>query len=64
MVNAKLHMICGNCGCDHMFKYRVDREIEYDNDDQEIEVETVSILCENCATLHFLDENAEKRDKI
>lgn len=62
MVNAKLHMICGNCGCDHMFKYRVRREIEYDDYDNEVEVETVSILCENCSTLHFLDENAEKRD--
>jgi len=56
MVKAKLHMICGNCGCDHMFKYEI--VIDYD-DDKECEYQRVSVCCENCSTLHSLEDNME-----
>jgi len=28
MAHAKLHIICGNCGCNHMFDYKIKTEIE------------------------------------
>ena len=49
-------MICGNCGCDHMFKYEI--VIDYD-DDKECEYQRVSVCCENCSTLHSLEDNME-----
>lgn len=58
MVMAKLHIICGNCGCNNLFKYEID--IDYD-DDKECNYPRVYISCENCATLHSLEDNAEEK---
>ena len=30
MLNPNLHIICGKCGCNHMFEYKV--EIETDDE--------------------------------
>lgn len=49
MVNARLHIICGNCGCSDMFHYRIIQE-EY----AEEQVKDVYITCRNCGTLHAL----------
>ena len=57
MTNAKLHIICGNCGCNHMFDYKI--VTNYDDDTKE-EFETVGIGCNNCGTIHQLDDNAEQ----
>ncbi len=56
MANAKLHMICGNCGQNDMFDYHISNEI---NDDTDEEYQVVYIGCNNCGTLHILDDNAE-----
>jgi hypothetical protein len=56
MANAKLHMICGNCGQNDMFDYHISLEI---NDVTEEEQQVVYIGCNNCNTLHVLDDNAE-----
>lgn len=53
---ARLHLICGNCGCADSFKYRINQDID---DDSGEEYEYVSIICENCSTIHQLDDNAE-----
>lgn len=57
MANAKLHIICGNCGCNHMFDYHISKQLD---DDTEEEYDVVYIGCKNCGTLHDLDDNAEK----
>lgn len=49
MARARLHIICGNCGCNDEFEYRIYHDID-----------EVSILCHNCGTIHNLDDNAEK----
>lgn len=59
MVNAKLHIICGNCGCNHMFKYKINVDI---NDDNGEEYQSVSIICYNCNTIHYLLDNAAEDD--
>jgi len=60
MVMAKLHMICGNCGCDHEFKYEI--VLDFD-DDKESHYLRVSVTCENCSTIHGLEDNAEEENK-
>ena len=52
MVRARLHVICGNCGCSDEFK--VIRPSEFEDDELE-----VYISCKNCSTLHSLSDNAE-----
>lgn len=60
MANAKLHMICGNCGQNDMFDYEIETEI---NDDTNKKYQVVYIGCNNCNTLHLLDDNAELKNK-
>ena len=58
MVMARLHIICGNCGCNDLF----DLELERDGDDityMEPEFEGSAVMvCNNCATRHNLKDNA------
>ena len=55
MARARLHIICGNCGSNDMFKYSI--VIDYD-DDKECNYPRVSIACDNCSTIHCLEDNA------
>ena len=61
MVNARLHIICGKCGCNDMWKWYFcpqDEKLGIDYSD-------VSICCDNCATIHYISDNAEhQKDKI
>lgn len=59
MARAKLHIICGNCGCNDMFEYRIDPQ---GNDTGESFEPTVDITCRNCATIHSLENNAKKKE--
>lgn len=52
MANAKLHIICGNCGCNDMFEYNIKKDID---DDTNKEYQYISITCNNCHTIHTLD---------
>jgi RNase P subunit RPR2 len=54
MAKAKLHMICGNCGCNDKFTFGVD----YDTKDK-TDKPLVFIFCHNCDTIHDLSDNAE-----
>jgi len=57
MVKAKLHIICGNCGCDNDFKYRIITDFD---DELNKEYQKVAIICNNCSTIHLLEDNANK----
>ncbi len=57
MANARLHIICGNCGCNHMFTYKIKTDVD---DDTNEKYQRVSIICLNCSTVHDLDDNAKK----
>jgi uncharacterized Zn finger protein len=59
MARARLHIICGNCGSNDMFEYRIVTEI---NDDTNKEEQRISIACNNCSTLHCLEDNATKKN--
>lgn len=59
MAHARLHIICGNCGCNDMFSFEI--VTDYD-DDKECDYQRVSISCGNCSTLHCLEDNAEEEN--
>lgn len=54
MVMAKLHVICGNCGCNDDFVFSV---IQEKAEDGYGEGSYVSIECNNCNTIHDLNDN-------
>ena len=62
MANAKLHIICGNCGCNDNFEYR---HVEHFTgpDDQAKQMVT-ELACQNCSTLHVLNNNAKNRNPV
>lgn len=55
MARARLHLICGNCGCNDMFSYRVE--------ECEDEGQLIYLTCGNCATLHNLNDNAKRKEE-
>ena len=57
MVMAKLHLICGNCGCNDDWKWNYVPEEKDGN--EIINEEDVYIKCGNCATLHSISSNAK-----
>jgi hypothetical protein len=56
MVRARLHLICGNCGCNHEWTWKHRKANEFDP-------ETVSIICNNCCTIHAIEDNAKPDEK-
>lgn len=59
MVHARLHLICGNCGCGDAWEWQ---HKEKEEDDGEVMTdEDVFITCLNCATLHSLNSKAKNR---
>lgn len=60
MVCASLHLICGNCGCNNRWEYEIDIGGK-DIGDGSLYPE-VYITCNNCGTVHTLDE-VEAKDK-
>ena len=62
MVMARLHLICGNCGCND--------ELEWEHQQKEVcegEVmtdENVSLWCKNCSTIHSINSNAKIRKEV
>ncbi len=55
MANAKLHIICGNCGCNDMLRW------EFKPTDFAFDA-TVWLKCENCSTIHDINDNAKQAD--
>ncbi len=51
MVNARLHMICGNCGCNDQWENSV---YIADGEGEKLHVD-MHVSCKNCATLHTLE---------
>lgn len=59
MVRARLHLICGNCGCNDEWEWEY-RPKEVDEGEAINEAE-VWIWCRNCSTLHTLSDNAKRK---
>lgn len=61
MVMARLHIICGNCGCNDMFDWRYEPKAN-DMGDGTFQ-DGVYLSCNNCATIHDLDDNAAPKNR-
>jgi hypothetical protein len=59
MVMARLHIICGNCGCNDDWELRIERDGDDVTDDVERYEDAVSMVCGNCSTIHDLKDNAK-----
>jgi hypothetical protein len=63
MVMARLHVICGNCGCNDMFTFAIDpkgHDMTGHIDDSERYEPATYISCGNCATLHDLSDTIKE----
>lgn len=61
MARARLHVICGNCGCNDNFVLKIVRDaVELFDGTFEDEA---YLSCKNCATLHALSDNSKKEKK-
>ena len=61
MARARLHLICGNCGCNDEWEWQ---HIPLEKtDDVVMQEEDVFLSCRNCSTLHSLNDNAKIKDK-
>lgn len=58
---ARLHIICGNCGCNDLFEYHIDPKGQ-DFGDNKFK-QSVRISCNNCSTIHDLDETVPEKDE-
>lgn len=57
MVMARLHLICGNCGCNDDWEWHhVPKEVA---EGETMQDEDVFISCRNCITLHSINDNAQ-----
>lgn len=54
MAGARLHIICGNCGCNDKLTFQVVPDGTDVSDEQPKFRPAVWIRCGNCATLHDL----------
>jgi uncharacterized Zn finger protein len=62
MARDRMHIICGNCGCNDEFSYRIEKD-EIDNGDNK-NSDDVYIVCGNCSTLHSLDYFIERQEEL
>lgn len=60
MVMAKLHVICGNCGCADLWELTIERDGDDISSDHEAYEDSASLYCGNCSTLHNLKDSAKK----
>jgi len=58
MVMARLHLICGNCGCSDEWEW--EHKAQEKIDDEIVQNEDVSLWCKNCSTLHSLNDDADR----
>jgi len=53
IANPRIHIICGICGSNKFFNYKISKYVE---DDTQQEKQAVVICCDNCTSLTYLDE--------
>lgn len=58
IANPRIHVICGICGCNKAFEFKIQTEID---DDTNEEKQVVYISCKNCSSLTNLDELMEQK---
>lgn len=60
MARVRLHLICGNCGCNDEWEWEhVPKEVD---GDVLLTDENIYLWCRNCGTLHSINDNAKKKN--
>jgi hypothetical protein len=62
MARARLYLICGNCGCNDEWKWEYEPRDKFIVDEDDFQEEDVWLVCENCSTLHSINDNAKHKD--
>jgi hypothetical protein len=60
MVRARLHLICGNCGCNDEWEWEYQPPLIHEGDVDDDEG-GIYLWCKNCGTLHSISNNAKKK---
>lgn len=60
MVMARLHVICGNCGCADEWELSIQRDGEDVSMEETKFEDSAWLTCDNCGTLHDLKAKAKK----
>ena len=66
MVNARLHIICGNCGCKDYLVHSITERFDDDNEEEDGSGNTTYaalITCNNCSTIHSIEDTIPLKDK-
>lgn len=64
MAHARLHIICGNCGCNTEFEFEIVPDGHDVTEDDEPKFKpAVWIYCKNCSTLHDLYDTIPEKEK-
>ena len=63
MVNARLHIICGNCGSKETFEHEIATEPDDESENENATRQVVYIACKNCSTVHALDDYSNYKTK-
>jgi hypothetical protein len=64
MVMARLHTICGNCGCSDDFEWKFAPKEIFEGEANAVNPADVLLVCNNCTTIHSLNDNASERKEI
>lgn len=60
IANPRIHIICGICGCNDEFEFKITKELDDDTGEKK---KVVYISCRNCSSLTGLDELMDEREK-
>lgn len=62
MARTRLHIICGNCGCNDEFSFEIDPK-GHDYSDEIIDFRpAVFIKCANCGSIHDLSTTINEKE--
>lgn len=61
--NPRIHIICGLCGCNKEFTYKITQTTELDENEDFYEKKNVVLYCHNCGTITHLDELIKEEEK-
>jgi len=59
MAETRIHIICGHCGCNDEWSWKIIKD-GVDLDDENFK-DDVYLICKNCATIHSLYDIMPKK---
>lgn len=60
MAIARLHLICGNCGCNDLWELYLERDGDDISDEEVAFEDSCRLVCKNCCTHHDLKDSVNR----